>query len=252
VVVAEALYGRKLRLGEVRALDEDDHPFRPLLLRLLAEEPAARPSTGQLLQHPLFREDPPLWECVVCGDHFALADGVLCGAAAATAAVGAAAGAGDDDGDGDGPPAGSHFMCSSPCLEGHVRALSGQELRRLQQRGARVGCPVPGCGAPAFSHAQVLRCHRCCSWPPVLLAERRLQLFCRLLTARPPPRRHAALVCFPPLQVSARVCAEAFDLYMAAMNRVAEAQLADELQRQQQAEMRAELQRLQVPSSAPL
>ena len=64
-------------------------------------------------------------------------------------------------------------------------------------------------------------------------------MFWRLLTARP-------------LQVSARVCAEAFGLYMAAMNRVAEAQLADELQRQQQAEMRAELQRLQVPSSAPL
>ena len=165
VVMAEALYGRRLSVAEVRALDEDEHPFRPLLLRLLSEEAAARPSAGQLLQHPLFREDPPLWGCVVCGDQFALGAGVLCGAAAG--AVDDAAAAGDGDGDGDGPPAGRHFMCR-PCFEGHVRALSGQELRRLQQRGARVGCPVPRCVAPAFGHAQVGAC-RCVLSP----------LFCR-------------------------------------------------------------------------
>ena len=169
VVVAEALYGRRLGLQEVRALNEDDHPFRPLLLRLLSEEPAARPSAGQLLQHPLFREDPPLWGCVVCGDQFALGAGVLCGAASAAVEDDAGGiGDGDGGGGGGGGTRARHFVCS-PCLEGHVRALSGQELRRLQQRGARVGCPVPGCGAPAFSHAQVLGSARSCV-PPAAAA----------------------------------------------------------------------------------
>ena len=74
-----------------------------LLKSLLHENPSKRPSTGQLLFHPLFRERPRTGKCSICMENVSFAGGLQC--------------------------QGGHFTCGS-CLSGHAANFSAADMQR--------------------------------------------------------------------------------------------------------------------------
>jgi serine/threonine protein kinase len=104
---------------------------RALLKELLHQDPSKRPTAGQLLQHPLFRERPLLRKCCICFDDFPLASGLECAL-------------------------GGHFTCSG-CLEQHALAFSKADVGTLQKTEAKLRCPKfpTECKEEAYTDAQI-------------------------------------------------------------------------------------------------
>lgn len=104
-----------------------------LLQRLQAVDPAARPSAQQVLQDAFFApvfawaRDERRSCCICLEEKIRLEEGIECGRT-------------------DGQP---HFVCSQ-CLEQHVEAVVGAELRLRQANEGRVCCPGRPCDAAAY------------------------------------------------------------------------------------------------------
>lgn len=111
-----------------------------LLLQLQVPDPEARPTADQVLRDPFFT---PAFEwvkderrscCICLEDGVHLEAGLECGRT-------------------DGQP---HFVCAE-CLEGHVQATVGQELRLRQAAEGRVGCPGRPCDASCYPDVDLAR-----------------------------------------------------------------------------------------------
>mmetsp|Transcript_34870 Transcript_34870/g.80876 ORF Transcript_34870/g.80876 Transcript_34870/m.80876 type:complete len:631 (+) Transcript_34870:310-2202(+) len=104
-----------------------------LLQRLQAVDPAVRPRAQEVLQDPFFApvfawaRDERRSCCICLEDGIRLEEGLECGRM-------------------DGPP---HFVCHQ-CLEQHVEAAVGAELRLRQANEGRVCCPGRPCDAAAY------------------------------------------------------------------------------------------------------
>ena len=87
-----------------------------LLKRLLHPDPAQRPSAGQLLLEPLFRER--MLSCCICKDTFPYSRGLECQGTT------------------------THFMCGD-CFSDFVADFSASDIRTLQIKKGKVRCSPP-------------------------------------------------------------------------------------------------------------
>eukprot|EP00929_Paragymnodinium_shiwhaense_P066224 TRINITY_DN33192_c0_g1_i2.p1 TRINITY_DN33192_c0_g1~~TRINITY_DN33192_c0_g1_i2.p1 ORF type:complete len:1248 (-),score=333.73 TRINITY_DN33192_c0_g1_i2:377-4120(-) len=138
---ASDLYALGATIAEVAPRTEERDE---LLKKLQAQEPRERPTSAQLvLQDPYFS---PVFawaqderrSCCICLDAgIRLEEGLECGHSGA---------------DGHDP----HFVCR-PCLEQHVQAACGQELRLRQAAEGRVHCPGRPCDADAYTDVDLAK-----------------------------------------------------------------------------------------------
>jgi len=129
-------------LGATMAEVAVPSPERDILLRRLqAPEPHLRPSAQQVLNDPYFApvfawaRDERRTCCICLEDDVRLDEGLECCRSA-------------------GAP---HFVCNS-CLEGHVEAAVGAELRLRQASEGRVRCPGRPCDATAYTDLELAKC----------------------------------------------------------------------------------------------
>uniref|UniRef100_A0A7S1MF13 Protein kinase domain-containing protein n=1 Tax=Alexandrium catenella TaxID=2925 RepID=A0A7S1MF13_ALECA len=127
---ASDIFALGATIAEVAPRSED----RDILLqRLQALDPMARPRAPQVLQDPFFApvfawaRDERRACCICLEDGIRLEEGLECGRA-------------------NGEP---HFVCRQ-CLEQHVEATVGAELRLRQANEGRVCCPGRPCDAAAY------------------------------------------------------------------------------------------------------
>jgi serine/threonine protein kinase len=111
VLLVQALAGDFTK-GSEALLARVGDAERGLLKQLLHPDPSRRPTTGQLLEHSLFRERPRVRTCCICMDDIPLTGGLEC-------------------------ERGGHFTCSD-CLTRHVLAFSKADVRTLEKTEAKV------------------------------------------------------------------------------------------------------------------
>ena len=185
VLLGEALFGRRLTSPEELdgvvmggGASDEEGKLKEILQSLLSPQPGARLSASTLLVQPYFQGPARRFTCIVCYDDVVAAEVCMrvfcvyvywrcflttlpvlfcfvsfcCVDRTRTPQGLFCSGGGNDEGGRQQ----DHFTCCG-CVSGHVRALSEQDIRRMQMRGGSVPCPMAPreCQAPPFTHLQV-------------------------------------------------------------------------------------------------